>query len=213
MIVHPAEQQTEEWLQARIGVVTASQFHRVMTPKTRKPSTAASGYLHELVAEQLIGEPLVGFSSDMMERGRVMETEAVAWYAFVRDVVPERVGLCLGDSGLVGASPDALIGDDGMLEIKCPGPKQHVAYLLGADPQDDHRCQVQGGLWVTGRRWMDIVSYHPTMRPVITRCERDEAFIDSLAEMVFRFTHRVVAAMMTLAYDIYQPKEEHDEHD
>ena len=198
MIVHEAEQQTDDWLQARLGVVTASQFHRVMTPKTCKPSKAADDYLHELIAEWLLGEPLEGFSSGMMERGRDMEAEAVKWYGFVQDVTPERVGLCLRDIGLVGASPDALIGTDGMLEIKCPGPKKHVAYMLGADPQADHRCQIQGGLWVTGRAWMDFVSYHPTMRPVIVRCERDDAFIESLSEIVGSFVVRVLEAMRAL---------------
>ena len=73
--------------------------------------------------------------------------------------------------------------------------------MLGADPQAEHRCQIQGGLWVTGRAWMDLVSYHPTMRPVITRCERDEAFIESLSEIVGDFVVRVLAAMRALLDD------------
>ena len=104
-----------------------------MTPKTRKPAKAATDYLNELIAEWMLGEPLDGASTGMMERGRDMEEEAIEWYAFVRDVDPQRVGLCLRDDGLVGASPDALVGEQGMLEIKCPGPKKHVSYLLGAD--------------------------------------------------------------------------------
>ena len=198
MIVHPAEQGTDEWLQARLGVVTASQFHRVMTPKTRKAAAAATDYLNELIAEWLLGEPLDGATSQMMERGRDMEEEAVDWYTFMREV-PERVGLCLRDDRRVGASPDALVGMDGMLEIKCPGPKKHVSYLLGADPQDDHRCQVQGGLWVTGRSWMDLVSYHPAMQPVIVRCDRDEPFIESLADIVKGFVGRFSDAKQKLA--------------
>ena len=92
MIIHPAEQRTEAWVKARLGVVTASQFHRLMTPKTRKPSKAATDYLNELIAEWMLGEPLDGASTGMMERGRDMEEEAIEWYAFVRDVDPQRVG-------------------------------------------------------------------------------------------------------------------------
>ena len=218
MIVHPAAQRTDEWTQARLGVVTASQFHRLVTPKTGKPSAAAEGYLHELIAEWLLGEPLDGATSQMMERGTAMEDEAVEWYAFVRDVTPERVGLCFHDryDGLVGASPDGLIGDKGMLEIKCPGPKKHVSYLLGADPQADHRCQIQGGIWVTGREWADLVSYHPAMPSVVVRCERDEAFLGSLAGIVGGFVDRVREAKATLGVEVSPgtwPNQKEEEND
>ena len=202
MIIHPAEQRTEAWFKARIGVVTASQFHRLMTPKTRKPAAGATDYLHELIAEWMLGEPLDGFSSGMMERGRFMETEAVEWYAFVRDAIPQRVGLCLRDDGLVGASPDALIGEQGILEIKCPGAKKHTSYLLGADLAADHYLQVQGGMWITDRSWTDIVSYHPALKPVAVRCERDTEFIKLLAGIVEAFTLRVSKALVKLDVEV-----------
>jgi hypothetical protein len=199
MIVHPAEQRTEEWKQARIGVVTASQFYRLITPKGNKPAAAAGDYLNELIAEWILGEPLDGASSGMIERGRAMENEAVEWYEFTRDVTVDRVGLCLRDDKLVGASPDGLIGEDGLLEIKCPGAKKHTSYLLGGDLAGDHRCQVQGGLWVTGREWADLVSYNPAMPPVVIRCERDHVFIRILAGIVDGFTHRVAVAKTKIA--------------
>ena len=167
MIIHPAEQRTEAWFKARIGVVTASQFHRLMTPKTRKPAAGATDYLHELIAEWMLGEPLDGFSSGMMERGRFMETEAVEWYAFVRDAIPQRVGLCLRDDGLVGASPDALIGEQGILEIKCPGAKKHTSYLLGADLAARSLFAGPGRvMWITDRESVDRyrLSYHPAAK-------------------------------------------------
>lgn len=192
MIIHPAEQGTVEWLKARIGIPTASQFHRLITNKTLKPSSQQDGYLSELIAEWIIGAPLQGASSGMMERGKLLESEARPWYEFVRGVTVEQVGLCLRDDRLVGASPDALIGEDGILEIKCPGPKVHVSYLLGhTNLYADHRAQVQGALWITGRKFADLISYHPTMEPVLTNCPRDDHFIAALAEIVDGFVERI----------------------
>ena len=199
MIIDPAEQGTIEWLNARIGIPTASQFHRLITPKTLTPSAAQDGYLSELLAEWAVGLPMEGASSNLMGRGKTLEAEARAWYEFVRGVTVVQVGLCLRDDRLAGASPDALIGEDGILEIKSPGAKTHVSHLLGhRDLYTEHRAQIQGALWITGRKFADLISYHPTLEPVMVTCPRDEDFIAALAEIVGAFIERIRTAKAVL---------------
>jgi len=196
MIVVPCEQGSPEWIAARLGIPTSSAFNRILTPKTMKLSAGAHGYLCELVAEKMIGASLDPFVSEWMERGSELEDSAVARYEFDRDMDCEKVGFILHDTLMVGCSPDRLVGEDGGLEIKCPSPRVHVENLLGM--ADKHRTQVQGSLWITGRAWWDLLSYHPEMPPAIVRIERDEAFIGKLAEAVSDFLENLQQAKETL---------------
>lgn len=186
MIVLDCPQGSDEWVQARLAIPTASQFHRIITPKTGKLSSQAEGYVHELLAEELLGHALDEGASDFMTRGTQLEKSAVEFYEFQRDLSTERVGFILRDDRLTGCSPDRLVGEDGGLEIKCPSAKVHVAYMLGQDA-DAYRCQVQGALWITGRAWWDWLSYNPELAPVLIRFERDEEFIARLAGVVDQF--------------------------
>jgi len=182
-----------EWRRARMGVPTASSFHRIITPKTAKPSQQSEAYLHELLAELMLGRPLDSVSYPWMSRGSELEEEAGNWYEFERDVATEVVGFCTTDDGLFGASPDRLVGDEGLLELKCPSPAVHVGYLLfpqrGVDAE--YRCQVQGQLLVTERQWCDIVSYHPELPKVIVRVERDEEYIALMRAALADFCARL----------------------
>lgn len=186
MIRVDVEQRTEAWLQARIGVVTASNCDRIMTPKTMKPSASATKYAYEILAEEILGQPLDGASSGFMERGAEMEAEARAWYEFTYDVDLEGVGFCLRDDRRVGCSPDSLVGEAGMIEIKCPSAAVHLGYLLG-DAGAEYMCQMMCSLLVTGRQWIDFVSYCPGLPPVCVRFTRDEAFIAKLDEYINAF--------------------------
>ena len=183
-------QGSREWIQARLGIPTASQFHRIISPKTMKPSASAGGYLYELVAERIIGESLDELVTAYMERGAALEDEAVKFYELQRNLDTERVGFCLRDDGRVGCSPDRLVGGDGGLEIKCPSAKTHVGYLIG-EPQNEYRAQVQGCLWITGRDWWDWLSFHPDMPPALIRFRRDEEFIAALDEAMSEFLGRL----------------------
>jgi len=197
MIIHPASQGTPEWQIARLGIPTASQFHQIITPKTRKPSASAAGYLYELLAEYFLGEPLDGASSGFMERGREMEEEAALWYELRQDVELTPVGLCLRDDKKVAASPDRLVGEDGLLEIKCLSAKLHVAALLG-DPLEEYAIQMQGQLLVTERKWVDRLFYNPALPSMVTHQERDEGLIGVLGEEVDGFVARLDAAKARL---------------
>lgn len=197
MIVLNHKQGTDEWLAARAGIPTASCFDQIITPKTRKPSGSQDRYLARLLAERWLGRPLDEAKSGFMDRGTELEPEARARYAFDFDCDPVEVGLCLTDDGRVGASPDALVGEDGLLEIKCCGPAEQMGRWL-AGGTDDHVCQTQGQLWVTGRAWVDLYSWHPSLPIVRQRIVRDEAFIADLAKAVNGFADALEAAWARL---------------
>ena len=186
MIRIECEQGTKAWLDAKLGVPSASNFHRILTPSTMKFSKSSAGYCHELIAEQLIGAPLDDATTGFMQRGSAVEHEALSWYELQRNVDVEQVGFLLRDDGRIGCSPDGLVGDDGDLEIKVLNAKNHIGVLLDGIG-DDYRCQQQGRLLITGRRWSDLVCYHPTFPSVLIRVERDEKFIAALDEAIARF--------------------------
>lgn len=186
MIRLDMEQGSAEWVMARIGIPTASSFDKIITNKTAKLSESAAGYAHKLIAEKLLGISLDEATSSFMERGAVMEQAAVAWYELQRDCDTEKVGFCLRDDGRAGCSPDRLVGGDGLLEIKCPSAHVHVGYLLD-DAGIGYRAQCQGQLWITGRRWIDTLSYHPQLPKALVRVERDEDYIGKLAAAVEQF--------------------------
>lgn len=182
MRVVECEQGSAEWQQARLGIPTASQADRIITPKTRKASSQAVDYRNRLLAEWLTGFPMEPVTTMWMERGVELEPEARQWYSFQRDVEVEQVGFILRDDGLFGGSPDGLIGGDGVLEIKCPTLSHHVGYLIGDGP--DHTGQVQSLMYLTGRVWADVVSYNPDLPPVVRRVERDEQYIADLVAVL-----------------------------
>jgi hypothetical protein len=186
MIRLDVEQGSAEWLAARLGIPTASQFHRILTPKTMKLSDQATGYACQLLAEQILGHEVDGASGTFMARGSILEAKAVEWYELERDVDTEKVGFVLRDDRRVGCSPDRLVGVDGLLEIKVPSAAVHVSYLLD-DDGIGYRAQCQGQLWLTGRAWIDTLSFSPDMPNALVRVQRDEEFIGKLAAAVEQF--------------------------
>ena len=114
-----------------------------------------------------------------------MEQEARDLYAMVRDVDPQQVGFMR--RGDAGASPDSLIGHDGLLEIKTKTPHLQIEALLADRLPPEHVAQVQGQLWISCRQWLDFVSYWPGLPLLVVRVERDEAYIASLSQAVADF--------------------------
>lgn len=200
MIVHSCAQGSAEWLSLHVGVLTSSRFHRLMTEKTRKPSKgeAVHKLACELAAEFMMGQLLDGGTSQFMARGTKLESRAAAWYSFDRGVEVVPVGFVTLDDGSAGCSPDGLIGDDGGLEIKCPSPAKHVENLC--DPkafEDQYYAQVQGCLWICGRLWWDLVSWHPTIPSVVVRIERDGEYIIALWDNVGKVVREVDSILRT----------------
>ena len=178
-----AEQGTQEWLDARLGRPSASQFSKLITT-SGKPSASADDYISEMIAERITGESEPIYVNEWMQRGTELEPEARATYEFIHGVDVNEVGFILDDSGEFGCSPDGLVGDDGGVEFKCPAPKNHIAWSRKGVCPSKHYAQVQGCLYITGREWWDFMSYHPEMKPFIVRVERDEKFIEKLAEQI-----------------------------
>lgn len=199
MIVHNVVQGSEEWRRLRMGVPTASEFSRILTPGG-KPSASSEAYLCELLGELLMARPMEAPSFPWMQRGHDLEADAALWYELQSDVETQIVGFCTTDDGRIGASPDRLVGDDGLLEIKCPSPETHVRYLLFPDKGVDaaYKVQVLGQLYVTERAWCDVVSYHPELPSVIVRVERDEEYIAKLAGALREFVDRLAEAKAVL---------------
>jgi hypothetical protein len=183
MRIDQNEQGSPEWLAARLGIPSASMFAKLVTTKGIW-SASADAYINQLVAERLTGEREEVFQSHHMLRGTELEPDARDLYSLMSDAEVTEVGFCLHDTLSAGCSPDGLIGEDGGLEIKCPAPSTHVEYLRGGVLPSKYKQQVMGCLWITGREWWDFVSYHPTMKPLIVRVERDEEYIAALEKCV-----------------------------
>jgi hypothetical protein len=200
MIVHNVQQGSTEWLDVRAGIPTASCFDKIVTPKG-KASSQAEKYMHKLIAERLMGHPTIEFQGPWLDRGKELEADAALYYESIRELTCERVGFITNDAGTIGASPDRLVGDDGLLELKIPAEHTHVAYMLTRAVDAEYYPQVQGQLWVTGRKWLDIMSYHPEMPPAIIRVERDEKYIAVLSAAVEAFSLQLETMAATLRGD------------
>ena len=166
------EQGTDEWHALRRGVITASAISKLLTA-TGKPANndTSRAQLYQLLAERITGESDSGFYNDDMARGHLLEPYARNLYAENFDPVTECGFVTLNTSaGTLGYSPDGLVGDDGLIEIKCPRPKAHLKSLLTGEVPSEYIPQVQTGLAVTGRRWLDYISYAPGLPLFVTRC-------------------------------------------
>lgn len=178
MIEIDCEQGSQEWLEARLGVPSASNFGKVVSA-TGKLSTQRKAYMLDLIAEKLTGETTSFTTTSWIERGNELEPEAADLYAFMTGRECEEKGFLLDDSKAFGCSPDRIVGDGG-LEIKCPKPATHVEYLLAGKVPTKYLPQIQGCMLVTGAKWWDFMSYCPGIKPLIVRVERDEKYIEKL---------------------------------
>jgi hypothetical protein len=184
-------QGSQEWIQARLGIPTASSFDRILTPKG-KLSEQSQKYCFELIAERLTGIVSQGPNLAIMQRGHDLEEYAASYYEIAYGVETELVGFALDKSGKRGASPDRLVGEKGLLEVKCPLPATHVSYLILNSVDDAYKPQLQGQLLVCDERdWVDIVSYHPAMPMGVVRVERNEGYQILLREALEEFSHKL----------------------
>jgi hypothetical protein len=187
MILHDCAQGTTEWFRARAGIPTASMFGKIVK-LSGGTSKSARDYMFRLLAERLMGRPIDEYESTWMKRGRDLEPDAVAYYEGQRNLDTNIVGFITNDARTIGASPDRLVGDEGLAEIKVPAPHTHVEYLLDGVVSPKYKAQTQGQLWIAERAWVDFCSYHPEMPRTIVRVERDEDFIERLRREVGAFS-------------------------
>ena len=174
------EQGTPEWLEIRKGLPTASMFKEVMAKKGPRGGIpkGRQTYMYKLAGEIISGEPMDNYVNANMDRGSERESEGRDLYAFLRDVEPVQVGFIR--NGNCGASPDALVADDGIVEIKDALAHIQIERLLKGVLPPEHKAQCQGQLMVSQRQWVDFMSHSRGLPPLIIRIERDEEYIAGL---------------------------------
>jgi hypothetical protein len=184
------EQGTAEWRMVRCGIPTASMFKTVLARgKGAAESLTRRKYMLQLAGERVTGELAETYSNGHMERGRMMEAEARAYYEMLTDSECQQVGFIR--NGDKGASPDSLLGDAGLLEIKTCLPSILIEMLLKDQFPPEHKAQTQGQLWVAEREWVDLMVFWPNMPPLIKRAYRDADYISKLELEVSAFNYEL----------------------
>jgi hypothetical protein len=195
-------QGSDEWLDQRRGIVTASVVGKLITPSTVKP--ASNDYSRALTA-QLVAERITGYTdptyvSDDMLRGHEDEPRAIEKYEkHYKRTVATTGFLVRDDWGFrIGYSPDGLVGDDGLVEVKAPRAKKHLTTILSGEVPPEHMAQLQCGLLVSGRKWIDYVSYCGGMPMYVCRVDPDERWFTAIVDAVALFEQN--AAQMIADY-------------
>ena len=197
MIV-PVEQQSPDWLAMRVGRVTGSRVADVMAKLAKKDAEAACRrqYKFELVCEMLTGLSALHFVSPAMQWGIDNEKYARSAYEMELDVEIDLAGFAIHDRiPRFGASPDGLIGDDGVVEFKCPNTDTHIGYILADEVPEAYRPQMLAEMACTGRQWCDFVSFDPRLpkhlQLFVKRFQRDEVAIAAMELEVEKFLAEV----------------------
>jgi putative phage-type endonuclease len=203
------EQRSVEWFAIRCGKVTASKVADVVAKTKSGYAASRANYMGQLIAERLTGVPTEGFTNAAMQHGTDTEPEARLAYEFHADVIVEEVGFVPHPTiEMSGASPDGLVGLDGLIEIKCPNTATHIDTLLGKSVPGKYISQIQWQLACTGRQWCDFVSYDPrmteSMKLFTLRVERDDSRIAELETEVRAFLSELEAKVHDLR-ETYDP--------
>jgi len=190
--VHMMPQRSDEWFAHRLGRVTASRIADVMAQTKTGPGAARKNYMADLVAERLTGTAREGFTNAAMQWGTDVEPQARAAYEFMTDASVSEVGFIDHPSlDMAGSSPDGIIGDDGMVEIKCPNTATHIDTLLTGKIDGKYQKQMQFQMACAGRLWCDFVSFDPRLPPEmqlwVCRVERDAGAVVEIEKAVSDF--------------------------
>lgn len=198
------EQRTPVWHAARLGKATSSRIADIVARTKSGHSTSRANYAAQLVCERLTGEPAAQtFINPSMSWGVWKEPEARRFYEFERDVEVTSAGFIDHPTiTMSGASPDGLVGADGLIEIKCPITAIHLDSVMGQSVPGKYLTQMQWQMAATGRAWCDFVSYDPRLPPdlrlFVRRVMRDEARIAELEGEVAQFLVEVEAMLAKL---------------
>ena len=191
-MIEMIEQRTPAWFQARIGKVTASKVADVIAKTKSGYSSIRDNYMAQLVCERLTGEKAEGFSNAAIQHGIDTEPLARAAYEALHDVLVDEVGFVPHPSiEMAGASPDGLVGEDGLIEIKCPQTNTHIETLLSQSVPGKYNTQMQFQMACTGRKWCDFVSFDnrlpADLQLFVKRVPRDDVFIKQMEEEIVKF--------------------------
>ena len=195
-IIETCEQGGAEWLAMRLGKVTASKVSDVLSKgRGSAPSKMSETYMIELIAEVLTGNSKPFFENDAMRWGTETEPQARAMYAVNNDFVDVKEVAFVKHNEQIGISPDGLIGEDGLLEIKCPNTTTQLKRALSDDYSADYKAQIQMQLWVTEREWCDFLSFDPRLDCeagyLQQRVFRDEEYIEEMKTKVYAFVKKM----------------------
>jgi hypothetical protein len=209
------EQGSDAWLQCRVGKITASRFRdardRNKPAKGEaigKPSAKCIAYAAQVAVERIAGRPLEkSFQSWQMKEGQEQEPHARNAYDVETGHVVQEVGAIATDDDRYLYSPDGLIADDGLLEIKTLLSAETIVRVVGGGDLSDYIDQCMGGLWLTGRKWIDLVLWAPALEPIgraltIHRIARDEDAIEALEADLIAFAHMVDEAEAKLRAEV-----------
>lgn len=198
------EQGSDIWKQIRLGFVTASGIADIFT-KSREGKESLTRYKYKvrLVAERLSEVAQESFVSSAMEWGVQQERFACIEYETQRDVLLDKTGFWLHPTlPWIGVSPDRLVDNDGLVEIKCPNTSTHLNYIFEKKVPETYWAQIQCQLWVTGRKWCDFVSFDPRLPPrnrlFICRADRDDEYIKNMEKEVLIFLDEVQSLITKL---------------
>ncbi len=189
-------QRTDAWLAQRLGKATASRAADIIAKTRSGWGASRKNYMAELVAERLTGRPAERFVNSAMQHGIDTEPHARAAYEFFCDAVVVEVGFIAHPAiDMSGASPDGLVGNDGLVEIKCPSTAVHIDTLLAGKIPDKYATQMQWQMACTGRQWCDFVSFDPRfpedLQLFVKRVERDADRITELETEICAFLSEV----------------------
>jgi len=186
--INDIEQGSAEWMALRIGVPSSSRFSEIVKANG-KQSDSRKKYMYQLAGERIAQRKEASYTNKNMQNGIDTEEEARNYYELHTNDDVETVGFCYKDEEkLFGCSPDGLVGDDGGVEIKCVIMSTQVSYLLSGKLPTTYFQQVQGSLYITGRKWWDFLSYCPGMKPFLVRVTPDVEFIAALDYELRLFT-------------------------
>lgn len=197
------EQRTPEWYAARLGRVTASRVADVVAKTKTGYSTSRANYMAELICERLTGMQGAFYSNAAMQWGTEKEPEARAAYEGTIGALVIETGFVPHQTiSMAGASPDGLVNDDGLVEIKCPMTATHIDTLLSGFVPSKYINQMQWQMACSGRKWCDFVSFDPRMpegmQIWVKRVERDDALIAELEKEVISFLNELDAKIAQL---------------
>jgi putative phage-type endonuclease len=186
------EQRSEEWFAARCGKVTASRVADIVAKTKTGYSASRENYLAQLVCERMTGKPAESYSNTAMQWGTDQEPFARAAYEAAKDVLVQEVGFVVHPTiEGAGASPDGLVGDFGLVEIKCPNTATHIQTLLDQKVPEKYNIQMQLQMACTGRQWCDFASFDPRMEEglqlFIKRVEYHPLYVAELEKEVINF--------------------------
>jgi len=195
-MIEMMEQGTEEWFAARIGKVTASRVADVIAKTKTGFSTSRDNYMAQLVCERLTGQKSESFTNAAMQWGTETEPLARLSYEVAQNVLVDEVGFVPHPSIIMaGASPDGLVGDDGLLEIKCPNTATHIETLLSQTVPGKYNTQMQFQMACTNRSWCDFVSFDnrlpSELQLFVKRVPRDNMYIRLMEEEIVKFLNEL----------------------